>query len=73
MSDLATLIASIARWTWRLAKATRKVQDRRASTEYPEAKRLLGERSIPYDEIDISEDVEPIVHIPGVTFAGLPE
>jgi len=32
----------LARWTWRLARATRKVQDRRASTEYPEAKRLLG-------------------------------
>src|SRR5438477_1547981 len=32
----------LARWTWRLARATRQVQDRRASTEYPEAKRLLG-------------------------------
>ncbi len=32
----------LARWTWRLAKATRKVQDRRASSELPEAKRLLG-------------------------------
>jgi hypothetical protein len=32
----------LARWTWRLARTTRKVQDRRASTEYPEAKRLLG-------------------------------
>jgi hypothetical protein len=32
----------LARWTWRLARATRKVQDRRASNEYPEAKRLLG-------------------------------
>ena len=32
----------LARWTWRLARATRKAQDRRASTEYPEAKRLLG-------------------------------
>src|SRR5205823_7263124 len=32
----------LARWTWRLARATRKVQDRRASGEYPEAKRLLG-------------------------------
>src|SRR4249919_3895545 len=31
-----------ARWTWRLARATRKVQDRRASGEFPEAKRLLG-------------------------------
>jgi ribonuclease E len=31
-----------ARWTWRLARATRKVQDRRASAEFPEAKRLLG-------------------------------
>jgi ribonuclease E len=30
------------RWTWRLARATRKVQDRRASGEFPEAKRLLG-------------------------------
>jgi superfamily II DNA or RNA helicase len=32
----------LTRWTWRLARATRKVQDRRASAEYPEAKRLLG-------------------------------
>jgi len=32
----------LARWTWRLARATRKVQDRRASAEYPDAKRLLG-------------------------------
>jgi hypothetical protein len=32
----------LARWTWRLERATRKVQDRRASGEYPEAKRLLG-------------------------------
>src|SRR5215213_8473958 len=32
----------LARWTWRMARATRKVQDRRASAELPEAKRLLG-------------------------------
>jgi ribonuclease E len=32
----------LARWTWRLARATRKAQDRRASSDYPEAKRLLG-------------------------------
>src|SRR4051812_6793581 len=32
----------IARWTWRLARASRKLQDRRASAEFPEAKRLLG-------------------------------
>jgi superfamily II DNA or RNA helicase len=32
----------LARWTWKLARATRKVQDRRASSEFPEAKRLLG-------------------------------
>jgi ribonuclease E len=32
----------LARWTWRLARAVRKVLDRRASAEYPEAKRLLG-------------------------------
>src|SRR3954454_11041102 len=32
----------LARWTWRLSRATRKVQDRRASAEFPEAKRLLG-------------------------------
>src|SRR4030095_13296403 len=33
------------RWTWRLARATRKIQDRRGSAEnpeYPGAKRLLG-------------------------------
>jgi hypothetical protein len=32
----------LQRWTWKLARATRKVQDRRASAEFPEAKRLLG-------------------------------
>src|SRR6266545_1496320 len=30
------------RWTWKLARATRKAQDRRVSGEFPEAKRLLG-------------------------------
>src|SRR5207237_4648769 len=32
----------LARWTWKLARATRKLQDRTASAEHPEAKRLLG-------------------------------
>ena len=32
----------LARWTWKLARATRKAQDRRVSSEFPEAKRLLG-------------------------------
>jgi hypothetical protein len=32
----------LERWTWRLARATRKLQDRRASAELPDAKRLLG-------------------------------
>jgi hypothetical protein len=32
----------VSRWTWRLARATRKLQDRRASAELPDAKRLLG-------------------------------
>jgi len=32
----------LARWTWRMARATRKVQDRRASSDFPDAKRLLG-------------------------------
>jgi ribonuclease E len=32
----------LSRWTWRLARATRKLQDRRASGELPDAKRLLG-------------------------------
>ena len=32
----------LSRWTWRLAPATRKLQDRRASADLPEAKRLLG-------------------------------
>src|SRR5205823_1987090 len=32
----------LARWTWRLARAVRKVLDRKASAEYPQAKRLLG-------------------------------
>ena len=31
-----------SRWTWRLAKVTRKYQDRRASAEFPDAKKLLG-------------------------------
>jgi ribonuclease E len=31
-----------ARWTWKLARATRKLQDRRVATEFPEAKKLLG-------------------------------
>src|SRR4051794_33713954 len=32
----------LARWTWKLARASRKAQARRASGESPEAKRLLG-------------------------------
>ena len=32
----------LQRWTWKLAKTSRKVQDRRASAEFAEAKRLLG-------------------------------
>jgi ribonuclease E len=32
----------LSRWTWRLARSTRKLQDRRASADLPEAKRLLG-------------------------------
>jgi hypothetical protein len=32
----------LERWTWKLAKATRKAQDRKVSAEFPEAKRLLG-------------------------------
>jgi len=32
----------LARWTWRLARAVRKTLDRKASHEFPEAKRLLG-------------------------------
>ncbi len=32
----------LARWTWRLARTVRKVLDRKASAEYPDAKRLLG-------------------------------
>jgi len=32
----------LARWTWRLARASRKAQDRKASADFPEAKRLLG-------------------------------
>ena len=30
------------RWLWKLAKGTRKLQDRRASAEFPDGKRLLG-------------------------------
>jgi superfamily II DNA or RNA helicase len=32
----------LARWTWKLARAVRKTLDRKASQEFPEAKRLLG-------------------------------
>ena len=32
----------LSRWTWKLARATRKAQDRAASAEFAEAKRLLG-------------------------------
>ncbi len=32
----------LTRWTWRLAKSTRKIQDRRASADLPDAKKLLG-------------------------------
>src|SRR6266550_202912 len=32
----------LARWTWRLARAVRKSLDRKASQDYPDAKRLLG-------------------------------
>jgi ribonuclease E len=32
----------LARWTWKLARSTRKAQDRKVSAEFPEAKRLLG-------------------------------
>jgi len=32
----------LARWTWRLSRAVRKTLDRKASQEYPDAKRLLG-------------------------------
>jgi superfamily II DNA or RNA helicase len=32
----------LSRWTWRLARAVRKQLDRKASAEFPEAKRLLG-------------------------------
>src|SRR4029079_1928144 len=32
----------LARWTWKLSRAVRKTLDRKASQEYPDAKRLLG-------------------------------
>ena len=32
----------LARWTWKLSRAVRKQLDRKASQEYPDAKRLLG-------------------------------
>ena len=32
----------LARWTWQLSRAVRKQLDRKASQEYPDAKRLLG-------------------------------
>jgi superfamily II DNA or RNA helicase len=32
----------VVRWIWRLARSTRKLQDRRASADLPDAKRLLG-------------------------------
>jgi ribonuclease E len=54
----------LARWTWRLARATRKVQDRRVSTEFPEAKRLLGAaaNSRGYRH---EENVKRLVHVAG--------
>ena len=39
---MVTGVQTCALPIWRLARATRKVQDRRVSTEFPEAKRLLG-------------------------------
>jgi len=32
----------LARWLWRLARSSRKAQDRKASAEFADAKRLLG-------------------------------
>ena len=32
----------LARWTWKLARATRKARDRKVGAEFPEAKRLPG-------------------------------
>ncbi|MGZ4411475.1 MAG: DEAD/DEAH box helicase, partial [Gaiellaceae bacterium] len=32
----------LERWLWRLARASRKAQDRKASADFPDAKRLLG-------------------------------
>jgi len=32
----------LSRWLWRLARASRKAQDRKASADFPDAKRLLG-------------------------------
>ena len=32
----------LSRWTWRLARSVRKTLDRKASQEFPEAKRVLG-------------------------------
>lgn len=32
----------LGRWTWKLSRAVRKQLDRKASQEYPDAKRLLG-------------------------------
>jgi len=32
----------LVRWLWRLARASRKAQDRKASAEFADAKRLLG-------------------------------
>ena len=32
----------LERWTWRLARSVRKTLDRKASQDFPEAKRLLG-------------------------------
>ncbi len=32
----------LGRWTWKLARSVRKTLDRKASQEFPEAKRLLG-------------------------------
>ena len=52
----------LARWTWRLARTTRKLQDRRVSTEFPEAKRLTRAQ---VEAMDLMDELlnDPQIHL----------
>ena len=69
-----------ARWTWRLAKVTRKYQDRRASAEFPDAKKLLGtlanSRRHRHEEHAaklVNVALEQPIHVAAALLASIPE